>query len=523
MRLATKSALALVVLYLALTGSLALWTDLELRSLTAATMERTAHLIGREVAVALKQMAVGDLLDPRPAARLRLYRSLGGMTVASQVVRSVDVVNAEGEVLASDEFRHIGTGRPTPERLFGAGREPVLEGAPGSLFGGGEYRLYVPLPEEGQLAGYLAVTLESPQVGELVDSARARLLVVTVASLLAVLGAAVLLHLQIQRRGRALARALEEALRGEAGREGAGRDPGRAHDEFARAFELAGRLGRELTEARSESQEARQRLAALAIDRSGEDGGRPQEPPQAGAGEALETDLRLAAQLRGLAGVFMAAAHDLRAPLNALALNVELLRSGLARDVESSPEVREKLERYLAVLDGEIGQIDRALTTVLVDALPAPAGEEVFDLGELIQELGRLLAPQARRQRVELATFLPELPIAVRGFRDRLKQALLNLAVNGLEAMPDGGALTLDLAVAKGRARLALCDTGTGIPAEVLPRIFDLHFTTKTSGTGIGLHVVRSVVASFGGEVRVDSEAGRGTSFTVSLPVAGES
>ena len=132
MRLSTKSALALIALYLALTGSLAVFTDLELRSLTAATMERTAHLIGREMAVALTQLPVGDLLDERPAARRRLYRSLGEMTVASQVVRSVDVVSGGGEVLASDEFTRIGTDRPAPWQLFATSREPVLEGAPAS-------------------------------------------------------------------------------------------------------------------------------------------------------------------------------------------------------------------------------------------------------------------------------------------------------------------------------------------------------------------------------------------------------
>jgi signal transduction histidine kinase len=515
MRLASTTVLALAALYLVLTAGLAAWTDLELRSLTAATMERTAHLIGREVAVALTKLPVTDLLDERPVARRRLYQLLQQMTVASQVVRSVDVVSAGGEVLTSDELTRIGTDRPAPWQLFGTSREPVLEGVPGSLFGGGEYQLYVPLEEGGGVAGYLAVTLESAQVGELVDNARVRLVVVTVAGLVAVLGAAALLHIQIQRRGRALAGALRQALAGEE----LGPEPARARstgaraipprDEFAHAFELAGRLGRELTQARMAGDEARRRLEELA-------------PREGTASEALMTDLRLAAQLRGLAGVFMAAAHDLKAPLNALTLNVELMRRAVGREVEAAPEVRAKLERYLAVLEGEIGQIDRALTTVLVEALPGSAGEEAFDLRDLIVELGRLLAPQARRQGVELSTRLPERPVRIKGFRDRLKQALLNLAVNGLEAMPRGGTLSLCLAAEDGHARIIVGDTGPGIPAEIVPRIFDLHFTTKASGTGIGLHVARSVVTSAGGEIEVETAPQKGTSFVIQLPVAAE-
>jgi signal transduction histidine kinase len=326
---------------------------------------------------------------------------------------------------------------------------------------------------------------------------------VTVASLVAALGTAVLLHLQIQRRGRALAGALEEALRGE----GAGAEAGR--DEFARAFELAGLLGRELTRARSESEEARRRLEEEA--RRG-----------VGSNEALETDLRLAAQLRGLAGVFMAAAHDLKAPLNALALNVELLRAALGREADSAPPTRAKVDRYLSVLEREIGQIDRALTTVLTQALPGSGEEVAFDLRELVEELGRLLGPQARRQRVELATSVPAEPLLAQGFRDRLKQALLNLAVNGLEAMPEGGRLAIVAAGEDGRARILVRDSGPGIPPEVVPRIFDLHFTTKSNGTGLGLHVARSVLRSFGGDIRVETDVGRGTTFTLELPLAAE-
>ena len=100
-----------------------------------------------------------------------------------------------------------------------------------------------------------------------------------------------------------------------------------------------------------------------------------------------------------------------------------------------------------------------------------------------------------------------------------LRQALLNLALNGCQAMPNGGKLTMGAKTAKDRrVALTIEDTGVGIPAEQLDRIFDLYFTTKSEGSGIGLSIVYRIVQLHGGEIEVQSIEGRGTTFRMLLP-----
>jgi len=234
--------------------------------------------------------------------------------------------------------------------------------------------------------------------------------------------------------------------------------------------------------------------------------------------DALENELRLAIQMRGFARFYMAFAHDLKAPLNAMVLNLELLRGTFGMDGSGDAALKERQERYIAVLREEVVRLDRYLRTILTQATPASEVLQQFDLRELIQDLATLLSPQAKQQHVTLDTQVPNEPIRLTGHRDRLKQAMLNIAINALESMPDGGRMTLELSAKDARARIAIRDSGPGIPPELLGQIYGMHFTTKDGGTGIGLYVARSVVESHGGEIRVESEVGRGTCFALELP-----
>ena len=133
-------------------------------------------------------------------------------------------------------------------------------------------------------------------------------------------------------------------------------------------------------------------------------------------------------------------------------------------------------------------------------------------------DLEQPLGPQCRRQGVRLKTRFPEEEVRVRAARDALKQALINLSVNALEAMPQGGDLELRLDHVDSPAVLSVADSGPGIPIEIRDKIFGMHFTTKGSGTGIGLYVARNVAESNGGNIRMDSEPGRGARFEIDLP-----
>ncbi len=232
--------------------------------------------------------------------------------------------------------------------------------------------------------------------------------------------------------------------------------------------------------------------------------------------DALETDLLLASQLRALTRVYQAVTHDLKAPLNAMVLNLDLLQSALRRGGGAAEAAA--TEQLLDVLRAELERLDRSLLALLAETTPAASGREVFDARAMVQEIERLLQPQARLQNVALEAHLPGTALRIAGQRDRLKQAILNVAINALEAMSDGGALALRLEALPEHAEVSIADNGPGIPQEVLGHIFDMHFTTKASGTGIGLYVARSIVEAHGGEISVGSAPGRGSEFRLRMP-----
>jgi signal transduction histidine kinase len=235
--------------------------------------------------------------------------------------------------------------------------------------------------------------------------------------------------------------------------------------------------------------------------------------------DALETDLLLASQLRALSRVYGAITHDLKAPLNAMVLNLDRLQSALRSG--SGEAEAEEAEQCVAVLREELERLDRSLQALLVDTTPAGQGREEFDARAMLAEIQRLLLPQARLQSVALEAYLPGTAVRIAGQRDRLKQAILNVAINALEAMPDGGELELRLEAHPDEADVLIADSGPGIPEEVRLRIFDPHFTTKTSGTGIGLYVARSIIEAHGGEISITSVPGRGSAFRMRLPTLG--
>jgi signal transduction histidine kinase len=236
--------------------------------------------------------------------------------------------------------------------------------------------------------------------------------------------------------------------------------------------------------------------------------------------ETLEVDVRLASQLEGVARTYRTVAHELRAPLSAVMINLDLLRESLGDADSGDDVVRESRKRYVSILGDEFARLNRSLAELLTKTAPPNQPPKPLDICGLVRDLGTLLAPQARRQGVRLHLQVPEAPISVNGYRDRLKQALLNICVNALEAMPEGGDMTIDVAKRNGVAGISVQDTGAGIEPELLPRIYESDFTTKGGGNGIGLHVARALVELHGGRIEVQSRVGEGARVDVNLPVA---
>jgi len=593
MRLAVKSTVTLIALYLLALVGLVAWMEYEVRSVAGSLMGATARLVGNEIAAAMSESALDQLLQADPSARQRFEQIVSDLRRRSDVVASMTVVDESGRVVVSDELEN-NRQLALPAVIFEGTTKPQFLSAR-SPFQGGQYHLFVPLVREEAVVGYIRLSLGSQRIADLYGRARRQILLAALVGLtcIGVLGA--VLQVQLSRRSAALARTLEATARGESVPVASRRD------EFAQVIEAAGKLGRELNETRERRSQAQRRISALAnfmdvgVLLLGADGTlefanttarellgagaasaleehwadmrriladilgpikqgestsahadldvpvngrthklrleayRPDPDEQGGylvlvkdreLLEAFETDLRLATQMRGLARVYGALAHELKAPLGAMGLNLELLTEALSADLQGDPDVRLRQQRYAAVLREELDRLNRSLVAVLNQTTSVTEAREPFDVRQLIQDLNTLLTPQAKQQRVVIEAQLPETAVRLSGHRDRIKQALLNIATNALEAMPEGGHLGVSLAADDGHVTIVIRDSGPGIEPEALAKIYGMYFSTKSGGTGIGLYVARTVVESHGGNIQVDSELGKGTCFTVSLPIA---
>jgi signal transduction histidine kinase len=142
------------------------------------------------------------------------------------------------------------------------------------------------------------------------------------------------------------------------------------------------------------------------------------------------------------------------------------------------------------------------------------------ELGGLLDELVDFYTPQAQLQRVQLRLQRPDTPVVVELDSRLIKQAVLNLMINGLQAMPEGGGeLILRLNADRDQARIEVIDTGPGIAPEALSKIFDAYYTTKRGGTGLGLAMAKRIAEEHAGRLTVTSEPGKGSDFAISLPM----
>lgn len=207
-------------------------------------------------------------------------------------------------------------------------------------------------------------------------------------------------------------------------------------------------------------------------------------------------------------------AHEIRNPLSTLRMNLQLLREDWANPISE----REQMGRKR--IDVLLRETER-LESVVSDFVRFAAGHalrlERTDLNALAGELLDFLAPQAERARIRLRRdFAPSLP-EVDIDPNLIRQAILNLLVNAQQVMPSGGDLTIRTAENGQFVKLSVIDTGPGIPAEHQNKIFNLYFSTKPGGTGLGLPMVKKIVEEHHGVVEVESAPRRGATFTICL------
>ncbi|HKM90738.1 MAG TPA: ATP-binding protein, partial [Candidatus Acidoferrales bacterium] len=218
---------------------------------------------------------------------------------------------------------------------------------------------------------------------------------------------------------------------------------------------------------------------------------------------------RMSALARVTAGV----AHEVKNPLNSMRLWLENLRESLPSDPEAA-------QTAVKVLDTEIDRLDRVVKRFLDFTKPVELHLEETPLSELVGEVLALARPQIERSGVRAIVQQPDLLPPVRVDRALLQQALMNLILNACEAMPKGGRLEVTLRRKGECAEIRVADTGHGIAPEHRRRIFELFFTTRPSGSGLGLATAFRIVQLHSGSIDFESEAGRGTTFLLELPFA---
>jgi signal transduction histidine kinase len=211
-------------------------------------------------------------------------------------------------------------------------------------------------------------------------------------------------------------------------------------------------------------------------------------------------------------------AHEIRNPLNAAVLQLHLLARDIDR-LEADPETRAALKRRGTIVGDEIGRLSRLLTEFLELARPRGLAREPVHLGRLVEDVIELEQDAATSRGVTVKKEIAPDGCVALGDAAKLKQVVLNLVVNALEAMKAGGELTARVAPVDEQVVLVVEDTGPGIAPEVLESVFDPFFTTKEAGTGLGLSIVRNIVDQHMGDVRIESVAGRGTRVIVRVPI----
>jgi signal transduction histidine kinase len=236
----------------------------------------------------------------------------------------------------------------------------------------------------------------------------------------------------------------------------------------------------------------------------------------------VHTTLNYSRKLAALGRLMAGVAHEVKNPLNAMTIHLELLKQklGALREpitVPAGPSGGSKtldLTKHVNVIADEIKRLDQVVVGFLKFARPDELKLQPVLLSSLVSEVLSMTAPEAERRGIVVKTECPPSVPEINADPGMLQQALLNLTINACHAMPDGGTLKILCRPApRRRVEISIEDTGVGIPPENLSRIFDLYFTTKEKGSGIGLSMVFRIVQLHDGEIEVQSTPGGGTRF----------
>lgn len=267
-----------------------------------------------------------------------------------------------------------------------------------------------------------------------------------------------------------------------------------------REFEAAG--GKRVQVSLDFVQEKNSQIGALLIMRDTESVRR--------IGDEIEMSRRLSASGRLTRGV----AHEVKNPINAIVLHLQLLQNKLAKQ---EPDTR----RHMDIIDSEIRRLDRVVQTLVDFTRPRDLHLEEIDFRRLLDDVALLAGPEAEQHGVTIERHMPEQRLPVKVDVDLMKQAFLNVVINGVQSMPQGGVLTITARHENNVAIAEIQDQGSGIPKDLHDKVFELYFTTKKEGSGIGLAQTYQILQWHYGSVDFESAETTGTIFRFQVPLAG--
>ncbi|MBI4511030.1 MAG: hypothetical protein HY698_15460 [Deltaproteobacteria bacterium] len=212
-------------------------------------------------------------------------------------------------------------------------------------------------------------------------------------------------------------------------------------------------------------------------------------------------------------------AHEVRNPLNALQINVRILEQELADWI---PDREAHVYSVLAKITSELQSLDNFVADFLRFARPPQLKIEQVHVRYLLSDLATFMAPECGKKGVKLLLSLEKGPIVISADSFQLKHAVLNLVLNALQATPEGGTITIETEQEGAKLAILVRDTGEGILSDMIDRVFDLFFTMREGGTGLGLPITRRIVEEHGGSLSLASQPGEGTTARILLPARGE-
>jgi signal transduction histidine kinase len=230
--------------------------------------------------------------------------------------------------------------------------------------------------------------------------------------------------------------------------------------------------------------------------------------------DRMATELDVATRLAAISRITGGVAHEIKNPLNAISLRLDLLRARLG-------EPEEELVGEIDILSKEVRRLDRVVKTFLDFSRPVDVKLSEVDLVSIAREVSELTTPQAALAGIQVWFEAAAESAPIRGDADMLKQAILNLVLNAIEAMKNGGNLWLHVSKKGNVVLLNVSDDGPGIPPEARDKVFQLYFTTKQRGSGIGLAMTYRAVQLHNGTINFSTEMGRGTAFLMQFPALG--